>query len=101
MNSEATQILDDLLSTLETKLDAQTQPQVQTQTQAQIQTQSPRADAIAAVLAEAPRTTAVVSLREAPAITEFRQALTDGLIRVDTANRLLRLINEIVVRLVP
>lgn len=87
MSNEATQILDDLLKTLDSKLGA-----------------SPatgRGDAIDAVLADAPRTTAVTSLREAQAVADFRQALMDGLIRVDTANRLLRLVNEVVTRLVP
>lgn len=57
-------------------------------------------DAIDQVLADAPRVSGVVSLREAPEVARFRDELTDGLIRVDTANQLLRLINEVVVRLV-
>lgn len=87
MSNEATQILDDLLKTLDGRL-AASGP-------------SARGDAIDAVLAEPPRTTAVTSLRESPAVAEFRQALTDGLIRVDTANRLLTLINSVITRLVP
>jgi len=86
-DSESMRILDDLLSTLETRL-ADRSAQA-------------RSDAITAVLSEAPRRTEVRSLQDAPAVEAFRQALTDGLIRVDTANRLLRLINEIVVRLMP
>jgi hypothetical protein len=85
---ESTQILDDLLNTLESRLGARAP-------------ESQHEDAIAAVLNEEPRRTAAVSLADAPAVEAFRQALTDGLIRVDTANRLLRLINEIVVRLIP
>ncbi len=57
-----------------------------------------RGDAIDQVLAEAPRSTGIVSLRDAPEVAAFRNELTDGLIRVDTANQLLRLINEVVVR---
>jgi len=53
-------------------------------------------DAIDDVLAGPRRTTAVVSLRDAPEVEAFRQALTDGLIRVDTVNQLLRLVNEVV-----
>ncbi|MFO0972758.1 MAG: hypothetical protein U1A27_04865 [Phycisphaerae bacterium] len=48
-------------------------------------------DAIDAVLAGAPRTTAVVSLVDSPVMQKFRQELTDGLIRVDTVNQLLQL----------
>lgn len=87
MSNENTGILDDLLNTLESKLVARNEPA--------------RVDAITAVLQSEPRQTAVSSLREAPQVEAFRQALVDGLIRVDTANRLLSLINEIVVRLVP
>jgi hypothetical protein len=86
-NSDTTRILDDLLSTLEIKLAARPA--------------QARTDAITAILNQDPRRTGVVSLHSTPAVEAFRQALTDGLIRVDTANRLLRLINEVVVRLVP
>jgi len=57
-------------------------------------------DAIDTVLATPARTTAVHSLRSAPEIEAFRQALTDGLIRADTVNQLLRLVNEIVGQLI-
>jgi len=87
-DQSSTQILDELLTTLESRLGARS-----------LETQ--RNDAISAVLNDEPRRTAAVSLTDAPAVEAFRQALTDGLIRVDTANRLLRLINEIVVRLIP
>lgn len=56
-------------------------------------------DAIDAVLNEPGRTTQVVSLRDAPEVAAFRQAMVDGLIRVDAANRLLRLVHELIVRL--
>lgn len=86
--NESTRVLDELLGTLDRKLG--------------LQQESPgRSDAIAEVLAEMPRQTAVVSLRDAPVVEQFRQALIDGLIRTDTANQLLKLVNEIVVRLVP
>ncbi len=59
----------------------------------------PPADAIAVELARPARTTAVVSLREAPEIEAFRNELVDGLVRADTVNRLLRLLDEVVIRL--
>jgi hypothetical protein len=49
-------------------------------------------DAIDEVLAGAPRATEVKSLRDHPDVKQFRQDLIDGLIRVDTANRLLQLV---------
>jgi len=85
--NDPTRLLDDLLDTLELKSNRRRD--------------EGRGDAISSVLNGQPRTTAVVSLRDAPAVDAFRQALVDGLIRVDTANRLLRLVNEIIVRLVP
>ncbi|NLX23617.1 MAG: hypothetical protein GXY55_18345 [Phycisphaerae bacterium] len=56
-------------------------------------------DAIDRVLAAPGRTTAVRSLADAPEIEAFRQELLDGLIRADTINRLLRLINDVVIPL--
>ena len=53
-------------------------------------------DAIDAILASEPRETAVKSLRDHEVIRQFRQELSDGLIRVDTAGRLLGLIRTIV-----
>ncbi len=53
-------------------------------------------DAIDRTLEAPPRETAVVSLREAPEVEAFRSELMDGLIRADTANRLLRLVATIV-----
>ncbi|GMU24745.1 MAG: hypothetical protein AMXMBFR13_48170 [Phycisphaerae bacterium] len=55
-------------------------------------------DAIDVELGAAPRTTSVVSLRESPEVEAFRNELVDGFIRADTANRLLRLINELITR---
>lgn len=57
-----------------------------------------RRDAIDAELARPARATGVVSLREAPEVEAFREELVNGLIRVDTVNRLLRLVNELVAR---
>lgn len=56
-------------------------------------------DAIERTLSEPGRSSAVRSLREAPEVDAFRQELIDGLIRVDTANRLLQLLNTVVTRL--
>ena len=55
-----------------------------------------RGDAIDAILAAEPRKTGVNSLRDHEVVEQFRQELTDGLIRVDTANRLLGLIRTAV-----
>lgn len=52
-------------------------------------------DAIDQELASTRRKTAVKSLREAPELEAFRQALGDALVRVDTANQVLRLVNTI------
>jgi len=53
-------------------------------------------DAIDAELAAPPRVTAVRALRDDPIVQQFRQELIDGLIRVDTAQRLLALIEQAV-----
>jgi hypothetical protein len=55
-------------------------------------------DAIDAELRGTPRTTSAVSLRESAEVEAFRNELVDGFIRADTANRLLRLINELITR---
>lgn len=83
MDAKVTEELEKLLAVLETGAAARG-----------------RDDAIARVLGQAGRRTEVRSLRDAAEVAAFRQALTDGLIRADTVNRLLRLIHEIVVRLV-
>jgi len=107
--------LDRLLGTLESLLAAggsdseetQTTPEVGTQASQEPapkavapQPKAPSGDAIDAVLASPARTTAVRSLRSSPEIEAFRQALVDGLIRVDTVNQLLRLVNEVVGQLI-
>ncbi len=56
-------------------------------------------DAIDRELARPKRLTAVVSLRDSIEVETFRNELIDGLIRVDTANQLLRLVNQVMVQL--
>lgn len=75
--TDATRVLDDLMSTLE-----------------QVKPQAGGGDAIDAVLAGEPRSTQAASVRQAPEMEAFRRELTDGLIRVDTVNQVLRLLNE-------
>jgi len=55
-----------------------------------------RKDAIDAILASEPRSRGVRSLRDHEVVGQFRRELSDGLIRVDTANRLLGLIRTMV-----
>jgi hypothetical protein len=57
-----------------------------------------RGDAIDAELARPTRTTATVSLKDSPEVEAFRNELIGGLIRVDTANQLLRLLNTAISR---
>ena len=95
--NESTRILDELLDTLDRKLTQASEDGSGTAGQGTVS----NGDAIQAVLGEGARRTAVLNLRDAPVVEQFRQALSDGLIRVDTANRLLKLVNEIIVRLVP
>jgi len=52
-------------------------------------------DAIDDVLKSAPRTTVTTSLREHEVVRKFRQEMADGLIRLDTANQLLRLASTV------
>jgi hypothetical protein len=84
--ANVTQLLDEVVATLESK--------------AAEQERAGRGDAIDAALNRAPRITKAVSLRDAPEVRAFREAMIDGLIRVDTANQLLRLVNEVISRLV-
>lgn len=79
---EMSRELDQLLNNLETALE----------------NKAGQGDAIDRVLADAPRQTQVRSLRLAPEVVEFRRALSDGLIRVDTVNQVLRLINSVLTR---
>ena len=74
--SDATKVLDELMTTLENA------------------NRPLNADAIDAVLAGQPRRTQAVSVRQAPEMEAFRRELTDGLIRADTVNQVLRLLNE-------
>jgi len=53
-------------------------------------------DAIDRVLLQPSRETAVVSLHDSEIIRKFRDDLADGLIRVDAANQLFRLVSQII-----
>ena len=53
-------------------------------------------DAIDTILASEPRSTGMRSLRDHEVVQQFRRELSDGLIRVDTANKLLGLIRTVV-----
>ena len=57
------------------------------------------ADAIDEILQSPRRETHTQSVRRHAAIEDFRRELTDGLIRADTANQLLRLITAVLARL--
>lgn len=54
-----------------------------------------RQDALDTILGGDPRSTAVRSLRDHEVVQKFRRKLSDGLIRVDTANKLLGLIRTL------
>ena len=83
--NKVTEVLDDLLGTLESAAGQQASNNGSDE--------SLSGDAIDAVLSSPKRTTKVASLRDAPEVKAFRDAFIDGLIRIDTANQLLRLIN--------
>lgn len=82
------------LSNLQAMLDSRRQPEETVRTQV-----PPSGDAIDRELIRQPRTTTAVSLKDAPEVEAFRNELMDGLIRVDTANQLLRLANAVISRL--
>jgi hypothetical protein len=54
------------------------------------------ADAISAELSRPRRTTAVQALRDSTEMAAFRQEYQDGLIRVDTLNRALTLVSQVI-----
>jgi len=56
-------------------------------------------DAIDVENARAPRTSAVQSIRDAPEMEQFRQALVDGLIANDAARQALELATAVLTRL--
>jgi len=85
---EATEILDELLSTLDSAAGGPS-----------VEGRADTGDAINAELAGTGRSTRVLSLRESPEARAFREALLDGLIRADTANKLLRLVNDLILRI--
>lgn len=55
-------------------------------------------DAIDEALERPARETRVVSLAESPVMQSFRQELSDGLIRIDTLNQVLRMLTLITER---
>ncbi|MEE9296610.1 MAG: hypothetical protein V3W34_16825 [Phycisphaerae bacterium] len=55
-------------------------------------------DAIDRILAAAPRRTEARSLRDDPVVARFREDLANGLIRMETADALFRLIGEVINR---
>ena len=57
-------------------------------------------DAIDQVLAGADRKTAASSLRESDLANAFRDELSNGLIRADTVNRLLQIVDEVLRKLI-
>jgi len=57
---------------------------------------SPSSDAIDRELAAPVRTTNVLSLADSPEVNAFRSELIDGLIRVDTVNQFLKLVNQVI-----
>ena len=82
--NEATNELDALLGELERRLRA-----------------AGRGDAIDRILGGAPRTTQVRSLRDDEVVESFRRELSDGLIRVDTANKLLHFVSQVLAAVGP
>jgi hypothetical protein len=56
-------------------------------------------DAIDRELAAPERQTRVISLRDTDVMAAFRDELSDGLIRADTVNRVLQLVNDIVMKM--
>lgn len=57
------------------------------------------ADAIDRIIQGPRRHTKTRSIRHDPVLENFRRELTDGLIRADTANQLLRLITTVLAKL--
>lgn len=53
-------------------------------------------DALDRILAEPPRASAVTSLRETPAMQAFRTELAAGMVRAETALRVLDLVSRLV-----
>jgi hypothetical protein len=65
-----------------------------------VQSRPEAGDAIDLVLGSDPRRTHVRSLRDDPVVEAFRRELIDGLVRVDTVNRLLDVVNTVVTALI-
>ena len=80
--TDTTGAFDALLAALQTLLDPKPQ--------------GPRPpDAIDRILARPARTTQVRSLRDDPVVARLREDLTNGLIRIDTANAMFRLLTRV------
>ncbi len=78
--SETTQPLDQLIESIQSLVDAPSRPP----------------DAIDRILESAPRTTRVRALHDAPVVARFREDLTNGFIRLDTAKALFRVITDLI-----
>jgi hypothetical protein len=83
------QELDELISTLA----------VATNSEANSAPEARSLDAIDRELAAPRRTSNIISLADSPEVNAFRSELIDGLIRVDTANQFLRLLNQVITQL--
>ncbi len=77
--TQASEILDEMIDALETRARL-----------------AGGGDAIDRVLASPARKEAAPSLREHEAVRAFRRELSDGMIRVDTANQLLGLVGKLI-----
>ncbi len=76
--SETTETFERFLESLELRLQEPVQPP----------------DAIDRELARPPRRTSVRALRDDPVVARFREDLSNGLVRLDTVNALLRLMTD-------
>ncbi len=76
--SETTEMFERFLESLELRLQEPEQ----------------RTDAIDQELARPPRRTGVRALRDDPVVARFREDLSNGLVRIDTVNALLRLMTD-------
>jgi len=77
--TEASEVLDEMIDALETRA-----------------RKAAGGDAIDRVLAGPVRRSSASSLREHEVVGAFRRELSDGMIRVDTANRLLGLLGKLI-----
>ena len=82
--NQSTSVLDQLLATLDAAADKEPK------------TFTGNPDAITLKMAKERRKTNVTSVRDDPVMEAFRQELTDGLIRVDTVQKVISLVNTVV-----